>query len=238
MKTAWLRSWVPYEVPKDRCVVLDDLDRIAIDQHDYRPLCDVDLDGVFLVEWDLAVAPEEANWFERQALETPDRVRVAPYRCYDAWSSWWIHWHGTSELDLRFVDYGEPFCDGFGFGLTYLPMPLLRAWRKDRGHLEKLTDLTFSTWHVANGLGKVPIDWAVRPVHVHWSWKARPHQLVQRHAMENDARVGDRPAVIDDAPVLSRHEVLPADVGKVTERAGDRDPISNGKSVAFFEGDA
>lgn len=192
-----MRSW-PQTIPQDRSYVVDDLERVVIDKHDHRPLCDLDLDGVFLLEWDLAISPEAALFFEHCCLAQPRRVRVGAYRLYGhRGDSWWAHWQGGGTHDLRFVDFPDPVCDGFGFGCIYLPMQLLRRWREERD--EPLTDLNFSLWHIAAGCGWVPIEWAVRPVHLHWSWQARPYRPDLQKAMIDDARVGDDPAVLDDA---------------------------------------
>jgi hypothetical protein len=196
-------------VPEGRAYVIDDLPRALIDNYEHRPLRELDLNGIFLLEWDLAILPEDAVRFEQICLQEPQRVRVAPYRTYTArFNRVFAHWHGDGIKRLDWIDHGASSCDGFGFGCIYLPMALLRAWGPVEDCWEKrLTDWSFSVWHIRQGLGPVPVEWSVRPVHLHWSWDRRPYSRVEV-GMINDAQIGDPPAVKNDAQVIG-NEPLP-----------------------------
>jgi hypothetical protein len=75
-----LRSW-PSRIPEGRSYVVDDIERLVIDNHSYGPLSAVD-DDVLLLEWDIAIGQEDLRHFADHAAKDPDRVLVAPYRIY------------------------------------------------------------------------------------------------------------------------------------------------------------
>lgn len=187
----WVRSW-PAVIPPGRAYVVDDIDRLVIDGYDYSPLAAID-DDIILVEWDMAVSAEDRERFEASALLTPSCVHTAPYRLYDANRA--PHWAHRTVLDMdgkeRWVQTGEPTCDYFAFGLTYLPRDLIRRFMEypapERGRYPwipegdytdtRFTDQTFSVWHYwRSQLGegrkrqppRVRVAWHVAPVHLHY----------------------------------------------------------------------
>jgi hypothetical protein len=107
-------------------------------------------------------------------METPDRVLVAPYRIYTPTTRAvplpggpiWVHRRYTEgEKSMRFVDEGEPTCHMWGLGLTYLPGAVIREFLDFwPGHF---SDASLSGWYYRR-YGETPIDWSVRPVHLHY----------------------------------------------------------------------
>lgn len=142
--------------------------------YDYQRLAVVG-DDILLIEWDLAVDPDQLSGFVDNIRTNPDRVRVAPYRLYYQYAdfSWggrqhevvWAHRRRLEDGRCRWVDTGEPTCHLFGFGLTYLPGELLAAYcRAEPG---PMGDSSFSNWHYRNADDpEVVIDWECRPVHL------------------------------------------------------------------------
>ncbi len=61
--------------------MVDPLERVVIDNHDYKALAELDSD-VLLLEWDIAVGKEDVEAFARRAKATPGDVLVAPYLLY------------------------------------------------------------------------------------------------------------------------------------------------------------
>jgi len=169
-----LRSW-PRDPPEGRPHVIDGIERFIVDGYDYRRLAAVK-DDVVLIEWDLAVDPEQVAGFIARVRQTPERVRVAPYRLYYQYADdtvWgeteprpvWAHRRYTSPERLRWVVDGDDTCHLFGFGLTYIPAPLIAAFCADiQG---PLGDSSFSRWHFLHAEDpEVVIDWECRPVHL------------------------------------------------------------------------
>ena len=171
-----LRSW-PRVIPEGRSYVVDDIERLVIDNHHYGPLADID-DDVLLLEWDIAVGQEDLLTFVERARSDLDRVLVAPYRIYaDTYhlpADIWAHrtWNGDGAGTViphgaRPVETGAPTCNLFGLGMTYLPRAIHRkfaalAWSSQFG------DTQFSMWHYQHVAHDVPIAWEVRPVHLNY----------------------------------------------------------------------
>ena len=171
-----IRSW-PGRIPDGRAHVVDDIERLVIDRHDYKPLAAID-DDVLLLEWDIAVGQEDLRHFAAHAAQDPDRVLVAPYRIYaDAYNlpaDIWAHrrWDGTgvgtvNPAGAAPVDTGDPACNLFGLGMVYLPRRVHRqfaaiSWASHFG------DTSFSMWHYEHVTHDVPICWDVHPVHLHY----------------------------------------------------------------------
>lgn len=150
--------------------MVDHLERLVIANHDYRSLSELD-DDVLLLEWDVAVDKEDLAAFMTRAVSESNRVLVAPYRIY-APEGKWAHrtWYGEGPgaLNARPVLDGAPVCNLFGLGMTYLPRDLIRGFISSRW-ANHFGDCEFSMWHYHHVSKEVPIDWAVRPVHLHWS---------------------------------------------------------------------
>lgn len=166
-----VRSW-PAQIPENRSYVVDDLERIKLEDYDLSPMAAID-DDIVLIEWDLAVSQEDLRQFVEQCRADRDRVRVAPYRLYVTTMSHdplkdvvWAH----RRDDGSHVDEGEPTCAYFGFGLTYFPRPVVEEFRRDWiGHF---SDGAFSGWHRNHVTAEVPISWDVRPIHLHYDLRA------------------------------------------------------------------
>jgi len=168
----WARTW-PASIPPGRSYVTDQLPRIVMDG-DYRPvLASLEQDTV-ITEWDLAVSLEDMLAFTAACEADPGTVRVAPYRLYHRKRDGqpvpvWAHqsaWH-YAPLTGRHIGDGEPACDWFGLGLAYLPLAVVQKFLAS-GPARPVTDKTFSQWHHDAGLGPVPVEWGVRPVHLHY----------------------------------------------------------------------
>lgn len=160
-----LRSW-PATIPAGRSYVVDGIERLLMDDYDYRCLADVD-DDLVLIEWDIAIGAGELAMFMARAAAEPGRVRVAPYLLYQK-SSRPRALYAHRDERSRWVRYGDPFCYRFGFGLVYLPRPLVEGFMSDPRN-KKLTDTTFSHWHLGNArCPEVPIEWDCHAVHLHY----------------------------------------------------------------------
>lgn len=186
----WIRSW-PRVIPPGRAYVVDDMERLVLDDYDYTPLGQAN-ESVCLLEWDMAISREDRVRFEEHAAENPGSVLVAPYRLYHvAPEPVWAHrlvdeegresWiHGPRQ---SVPDWQDEACDYFGFGLIYFPAELVRAFlaapAPERGRSPYLLpqqaytdsrfhDQTFSIWH-RHTLGRtVTVDWSVQPIHLHY----------------------------------------------------------------------
>ena len=169
-----IRSW-PKNVPPGRAHVVDTLPRFVMDDYDYRGLINYG-DDLILIEWDIAVSPEDLRRFADQCKAQPDRVRVAPYRLYAGTGSnvplpqpVWVHrkyYDPRIKATASFVEEGDPTCHMFGLGLAYLPHALLVRFSDEMpGHF---SDGTFSAWHQAYVESETPISWDVRPIHLHY----------------------------------------------------------------------
>lgn len=162
-----LRSW-PARVPEGRNYVVDGVERLIIDRYTYEKLFDVD-DDIVMLEWDIAIDPEDLDQFTTAARENPGDVVVAPYRLRrpPPRKTEWVHRYATNEH----VQFGDPFCHWFGLGLTYLPRGIIRHFRAEferEGWPEGFNDCTLSMWHWRVLRKEVPIMWDVRPVHLHY----------------------------------------------------------------------
>jgi hypothetical protein len=171
-----LRSW-PRVIPEGRSYVVDDIERLTIENHHYGPLGEVD-ESVLLIEWDMAVGQEELRAFAARAQACPARVLVAPYRIYadaynipaDIWAH--RHWDGDGSGTVnpngaKPIATGDEFCQLFGLGLVYLPLKLIRDYLFGR-YNATFGDTQFSMWHYATIAHDVPVAWDVRPVHLNY----------------------------------------------------------------------
>lgn len=156
---------------------MDRIDRLVIDNCDYRALGDVK-DDVLLLEWDIAVTKEELVAFTQQANEDRGRVLVAPYRIYyehmlvePVWAH--RHWDGLPAAQAhpggaKPVIEGDPTCNLFGLGMVYLPRDLVVGFMES-GFANHFGDVEFSMWHYRFVRPEVPIAWDVRPVHLNYT---------------------------------------------------------------------
>lgn len=168
-----VRSW-PEVIPPNRCYVVDTLPKLVMKDYDYRLLGDLD-DDVVLIEWDMAVHPEEFDTFLDIARSNPQDVVVAPYKVYTPTSraedlpggpKWVMRRYNDNEQSARWCTPEDTHCHLFALGLTYLPKEIVRAFLDAwPGHFN---DTAFSGWHYKNVKQEVPIAWDVRPVHLHY----------------------------------------------------------------------
>ena len=185
----WVRSW-PLPMPAHRAYVMDELERLlTADDYDYTPLWywferNPDEQGVCLIEWDIALEPPQYELFASMAAVNPDRVLVAPQALHHVSpaGSVWAHRALNPLGGERWVEYLEPVCDYFAFGLIYFPRAAVQLFMEspapERGRPLvapggyedcRFTDQTFSVWHRHRytGGGPVKIEWSIRPVHLH-----------------------------------------------------------------------
>jgi len=163
-----VRTW-PDKVPAHRGHVVDDIPHFTMGGYDYRPLFESVDDDVLIVEWDIAVGAEHFADFRDLIASDPDVVHAAPYRIYmvkrDLGPHWVMRRHDGD--DFRWVEDGDEACHLFGFGMTYVPHEVWRAYKADqpRGWVN---DNNFSRWHHESVRAEVPIPWHIQPVHLHY----------------------------------------------------------------------
>lgn len=169
-----IRSW-PFRVPPGRAHVDDSIERLVIDNHDYRPLDLVD-DDVLLLEWDIAVERDELKTFAWLARENPSAVLVAPYRLYypELPAPVWAHrlWDGNPPgahhpEGARHIQTADPFCNLFGLGMIYLPRDIIRSFFSSH-YSAHVGDVEISMWHYRNVSRRVSVAWNVRPIHLNY----------------------------------------------------------------------
>ena len=182
-----LRAW-PVPMPAHRAYVVDELERLHQTDYDYTPLGawfaeHPDECGVIIIEWDVAVDPDEAANFERMAAVAPERPLATGHRLHhvEPYGSVWAHRVISGEGE-RWAMYGEPLVDYIAFGMVYLPrtpvLEFLQAESPARGaplatpggyEDGRFTDQTFSMWyrHRYSRGGPFRVEWRVRPVHLH-----------------------------------------------------------------------
>lgn len=189
-----IRSW-PANPPKGRSRVVDGLDRFVMDGFDYRGLADYN-DDVVLLEWDIAVDGDDLDHFIEHAQREPKRPLASPYKLHRAsaygdllpgdvpWVWPLLHWVGPGSrpgpvpgdpdvpgTHSEMAQMGDPTCNGFSFGLVYLPRKLIR--RHEAAWDGRISDTSFSVWHYNHVRPDAPICWHVRPVHLHYDVPAR-----------------------------------------------------------------
>lgn len=122
--------------------------------------------GWFMLEWDIALDRQSRERFVANAMQNPDRVRVAPYTLYyEGVPARQVHrWGGRPIPD------GQPHADMVGFGCIYFPQVILdRFWAEPPARLVKtgmFNDGVFSDWH-GQRYDPIAVDWTVCPQHVH-----------------------------------------------------------------------
>lgn len=155
-----IRSF-PEFVPPNRAYVVDDIPIYKMINYDYSALPTIFPQDLILLEWDMAVDADELEQFKYATLKEPDRPLVAPYKISGT-KRHWVHWHGDGVNVMDWVNEGDPYCDGAGFGMIYLPYHLTMAYLRDNP-TKHLTDTNFSIWYNK----PIPIAWGIRPVHLH-----------------------------------------------------------------------
>ena len=166
MKVITVRSFPTEPLPPGRAYVVDSLPRVLTPLGcDYgNTLAALDADAIVLLEWDIAVDGYELADFRWRAMQTPHEPLTAPFKIGHGTSRRYANAVGTGD-DFRPVREGEPWCYWFGFGLTYLPMNLIRGFLDARlpGTEGQFTDSNFNRWWNRGAA----IDWNTRPVHLH-----------------------------------------------------------------------
>lgn len=162
-----VRAWPsPEHAPADRPRVVDGWPRVIVNDHDYSGLAALREDVISL-DWDIAVSREDLAAFARRAEADPGRVRVAPFPLYNAGDPVWsAERYNPGEQSVRRVSEGDASCHLFGFGMVYLPHALVAAYLA--ACPAPMYDMNFSGWHYRAVRREVPVDWAVRPVHLHY----------------------------------------------------------------------
>ncbi len=169
MNVATVRSFPTEPLPPGRAYVQDSLPRVLTPLGwDYgRALAELDADAVLLLEWDIAVDGYDLQRFRELALRTPDVPLTAPFKIGVGPNRRWANAVGHGD-DFRPVREGEPWCYWFGFGLVFLPTPLIRGFLDARlpGSAGQFTDSNFNRWWDRGAA----IDWNTRPTHLHGGW--------------------------------------------------------------------
>lgn len=171
MNPVWYRSW-PEAVPEGRAYVHDSLPRLVMRDCHYATVADnqpwpTEQPGWFMLEWDIALDRVERARFAEHALETPDRVLVAPYMVFK-------HRLGPKPRMVHRVlgspiSDGQKWCDTFGFGCIYFPQQVLERWWREMPYDRSsrwFNDVAFSTWYRSK-FGQTAVDWSVHPQHLH-----------------------------------------------------------------------
>lgn len=163
-----VRSW-PAVVPPHRAHVVDDIPRYVMAEFDYRPLFDEVADDVLILEWDIAVSAEGLDAFKDLIRSMPGQVVAAPYRIYRLKRDPGPHWvmRRFEGDELRWVSDDDDSSHLFGFGMTYIPRALWRAYAAEV-KTGFVNDNVFSRWHHANVQAEVAIPWHIQPVHLHY----------------------------------------------------------------------
>lgn len=169
------------ELKRGRNFITDEFPRTYIKEYDNTPLVEYKSDLVVL-EWDIAVSVEDLEIFCELAYQTPDQVMVAPYKLYPESDPQKIPANGayahrivqnSVTLDARWLTNADWYCDLFGFGMVYLPKELLEGFveaQETNGLADhRMTDANFSAWHYRTVKTPVAVNWACRPVHLHYS---------------------------------------------------------------------
>lgn len=166
----WYRSW-PDRIPAGRAHIIDGLSRLVLRDQNYATLSDFQpwprvTPGWFMLEWDIALDRQSRERFADNALQHPDRVRVAPYMLYpDRGAPRQCHRSAGKP-----IPDGQPHADSVGFGCIYFPQDLLdEFWADPPVRLNRdrmLTDTVFSDWHRARH-DHFDVDWTVHPQHLH-----------------------------------------------------------------------
>jgi hypothetical protein len=141
--------------------------RIVVDDWDYSAVAM--LGDAIVLDWDIAVSREDLRSFAARAAATPERPLVGPYRLYGVPEQpvWAAQRYTRSERELRWVEDDEPTCHLFGFGMVYLPGALTQRFVAEHPGV-RMDDISFAGWHYRHVEREVPIDWSVRPVHLHY----------------------------------------------------------------------
>lgn len=183
----WLRAW-PVLMPPHRAYVVDELERLHQSDYDYTPLGawfadNPDEPGVIIIEWDVAIDPDQALNFERMCSNFPKFPMAAAHKLHhvEGYGSVWAHRMIEGEGE-RWLRDREIWADRIAFGLVYLPrtpvLEFLQAESPARGaplytpggyEDGRFTDQTFSMWyrHRYSHGGPFRVEWSVRPVHLH-----------------------------------------------------------------------
>jgi hypothetical protein len=168
------------DIKRGRNFIEDEFPKTYITEYDNTPLLEYASDLVVL-EWDIAVSKEDLEIFCELAAQTPDQVMVAPYKLYpesdpQAIPAGGVYAHrivqNAATLHARWLTVADWYCDLFGFGMVYLPQELIKGFMaaQDRNNLpdHRMTDANFSAWHYREVKQPVAVNWACKPVHLHY----------------------------------------------------------------------
>lgn len=166
-----VRAW-PDSPPPGRPYVVDSWPRTRVDDYNYVGLADLG-DDVIVADWDTAFDLRELQGFADRCrgVTVPRVVPCLMYQDGDndlAGPVWNAKVYERSGQSMRYVAEGEPVCDLFGFGLTYLPHKLIVAFMETWPG-KVMDDMSFSGWWYRESGRQTELDWGVRPVHVHYA---------------------------------------------------------------------
>lgn len=169
-----IRSF-PAVIPAGRNYVVDDAARLVNRDYSYAGLVDVGDDLIHL-DWDTAVSREDLVKFAQRAQMQPQRVLVAPVKVYPDSRRGLTDTIWNCRLydggGYRYVNEMDVVCDLFGFGMVYLPKARLAEFAEEfRDQLAdgsiRFDDTGFAGWYDRTH-GQTFIEWAVRPIHLHY----------------------------------------------------------------------
>lgn len=176
-----VRSW-PEDMTglEEHPRVIDNCERFYMPSIDYSRLLDLD-DSVLLLEWDVVVGKDELRAFAKKCLAEPDEVRVAPTRQYSTrqWrdqkrfnfnEEWFVY--KRMNIGRKSLEYGEPFCNEFAFGLIYLPYWTIKGFMDQKVPGTQFRDREFVMWfNKATNFHPVPVEWDTNAIHMNYSIK-------------------------------------------------------------------
>jgi hypothetical protein len=172
------------EIKRGRNYIEDEFPRTYIKEYDNSSLIDYK-DDLVVLEWDIAVSLEDLECFCEIAAQTPEQVMVAPYKLYPESDPQAIPANGAFAhrvvqnpvtLHARWITVADWYCDLFSFGMVYLPKDLISGFiqaQESSGLADKrMTDANFSAWHYRQVKQPVAINWAVKPIHLHYQTRS------------------------------------------------------------------
>ena len=138
---------------------MDDLPKFVMGGYDYRPLFEQVDDDALIVEWDIAAGAEHFDAMTDLIRANPGEVVAAPYRIYLLPRDPGPHWVMRRFDDAgqtQWVTEADESCHLFGFGMTYVPRDVWRAFNaaNKRGWVN---DNSFSRWNQEQVRAVVPI---------------------------------------------------------------------------------
>ena len=136
--------------------------------------------GIIILESDIDPTMEQISDFKDYVRKNPDEVVVAPYLCYSGVSlTKMVAGYVVSQIEKQtsfdaieaftIIDKSKIYCDGIGFGFTYIPQflwQIFMKWHAEAYRALHALDYDFSKWMHWKGL-KARVLWECEPIHLH-----------------------------------------------------------------------